>query len=295
MELYHLQTFVAVADQGSITGASQQLHLTPPTVSGHIKALETELALSLFIRKSSGMVLTPEGERLKRLALDTLDSANRFLNRAGELRPSLVGRLAIGLNAPPEYLRISRLAALLNEKAPHVELTFKASSSGRIIRELVTRQLDAGYIFGPCTDSRIHLISLGTADLQIAVPKDFSSGRDRRSLADLTDLPWICSDHYCPFQEIADGLFERQGIRMAAKITANDETTKISLVKEGVGATLLLAQECREPLDRKEIAVWDAGPIQCELNFACPTDTARDKLRKLLIQIVSKTWDIWRT
>ena len=290
MELYHLQTFVAVADQGSITGASRQLHLTPPTVSGHIKALEAELALSLFTRKSSGMVLTPEGDRLRQLALETLDSANRFLNRARELRPSLVGRLSIGLNAPPEYLGVSRLAARLKEKAPHVGLTFKASSSGRIIRELSTRQLDAGYIFGPSADSRILLTPLGTADLRIAVPRDFPSGRDRRSWPDLTALPWICSDHYCPFQEIADTLFERQGIRMAGKITANDETTKISLVKEGVGATLLLAEECREPLAKKEIAVWDAGPIQCELYFACPADTVKDKLIKLLIQTVSDTW-----
>ncbi len=66
MELYHLQTFVIVANEGSITKASKRLNLTSPTISGHIKMLEDHLLIRLFERKPNGMVLTPEGQLLKK-------------------------------------------------------------------------------------------------------------------------------------------------------------------------------------------------------------------------------------
>ena len=40
MELHHLRTFVIVADESSVTKAAQRLFMTPPTISGHIRALE---------------------------------------------------------------------------------------------------------------------------------------------------------------------------------------------------------------------------------------------------------------
>jgi Bacterial regulatory helix-turn-helix protein, lysR family len=61
MDLYQLKTFVAVVREGSITRASELLHLSQPSVSAHIKAVEDALGLSLFDRTPKGMSLTREG------------------------------------------------------------------------------------------------------------------------------------------------------------------------------------------------------------------------------------------
>ena len=60
----HLQTFVAVAEHGSLSAAARQLKSSQPTLSRHIAQLETNLGTRLFERSSNGVVLTPEGSDL---------------------------------------------------------------------------------------------------------------------------------------------------------------------------------------------------------------------------------------
>lgn len=62
MSLTHLQSFVAVAEEGHVGRAARRLHLTQPPLSRHILALEDELGARLFERTPRGMRLLPAGE-----------------------------------------------------------------------------------------------------------------------------------------------------------------------------------------------------------------------------------------
>lgn len=62
MSLTHLQSFVAVAEEGHVGRAARRLHLTQPPLSRHILALEEELGTRLFERTPRGMRLLPAGE-----------------------------------------------------------------------------------------------------------------------------------------------------------------------------------------------------------------------------------------
>lgn len=68
MELYQLQTFIIVAEEGSITGAARRLYTTPSTVSMHIRALEDELGVELFTRSNQGVTITAKGQQLREKA-----------------------------------------------------------------------------------------------------------------------------------------------------------------------------------------------------------------------------------
>lgn len=59
-----LQAFVAVAQQKSVHGAADILHITQTAVTQRIRSLEANLSTTLFIRARRGMLLTPEGEAL---------------------------------------------------------------------------------------------------------------------------------------------------------------------------------------------------------------------------------------
>ena len=64
MELRVLQYFLAVAREQSISAAAESLHLSQPTLSTQLKALEEELGLGLFERTSRRVRLSREGELL---------------------------------------------------------------------------------------------------------------------------------------------------------------------------------------------------------------------------------------
>lgn len=61
MSLTHLQSFVAVAEEGHVGRAARRLHLSQPPLSRHILCLEDELGTPLFERTPRGMRLLPAG------------------------------------------------------------------------------------------------------------------------------------------------------------------------------------------------------------------------------------------
>lgn len=80
MELRVLQYFLAVAREQSFSGAAQSLHLSQPTLSTQLKALEEELGKQLFVRGSKGsrkVTLTSEGMVLRKRAEEILDLVHK--------------------------------------------------------------------------------------------------------------------------------------------------------------------------------------------------------------------------
>lgn len=63
---HNLQAFTAIVKQGTVHGAAKELHLTQTGVTQRIRALESQLATTLFIRSRKGMKLTSEGQALFR-------------------------------------------------------------------------------------------------------------------------------------------------------------------------------------------------------------------------------------
>ena len=84
--LYQLQIFQTVAQEGSISRAAEQLYLTQPAVSQHIRGLEKDLGVRLFERGPRGVELTPSGQVLldyTRCLLRLAEEARQAAGRAG--------------------------------------------------------------------------------------------------------------------------------------------------------------------------------------------------------------------
>jgi len=91
--LHAIRAFEAVARHLSMTRAAGELGVTPGAVSRHIRALEEHMATALFVRRASGLVLTPAGETLAEATREGLD---RIADAAGGLKLRRFRRLAIG-------------------------------------------------------------------------------------------------------------------------------------------------------------------------------------------------------
>ncbi len=90
VSLTHLQTFVAVAEEGHVGRAARRLHLTQPPISRHILSLEDELGTPLFERTPRGMRLLPAGEAFlqhARRILSEVDAAVHTVRGLGAGRP----------------------------------------------------------------------------------------------------------------------------------------------------------------------------------------------------------------
>ena len=97
LEMRHLRSLVAIADTGRLAHAAAQVHLTQSALSHQVRALEEHYGVALFQRTSAGLRYTPAGQRLLKLARETLAAlgdAERDLTRLkgearGEMRIAL--------------------------------------------------------------------------------------------------------------------------------------------------------------------------------------------------------------
>jgi DNA-binding transcriptional LysR family regulator len=97
MDLRHLRTFVAVAEQGTVSKASVCLRIAQPALSRQIKELEEELGLKLFDRVRRRLVLTGEGEQLLGDCRSVLGAVGSFTERAQRLRQADAGILKVAV------------------------------------------------------------------------------------------------------------------------------------------------------------------------------------------------------
>ena len=76
MDVKQLQYFVVSVDMGSFHSAAEALITTQPNVSKIVKSLEDELNMTLLNRTRSGVIITPQGERIYAYAIEVLKNIN---------------------------------------------------------------------------------------------------------------------------------------------------------------------------------------------------------------------------
>src|SRR5690349_25087262 len=95
MELRHLATFVAVAEERSFTRAADRLHVVQSAVSAGVKTLERELGTALFTRSTQAVDLTDAGHALLPEARATLAAANAARDAVEQVRDGLHGTVPL--------------------------------------------------------------------------------------------------------------------------------------------------------------------------------------------------------
>jgi len=291
MELNHLQTFIVVAEEKNVTRAAERLFMTPSSVSAHIKALEDELNVVLFVRKPQGMEITDHGNILRARAESLVRGAQDMVELSAKLQASLTGKVRIGLNAGIKFLRVAELITKVRQSYPKVDLVFESISTGKTFPCLRDRTLDAGFIFGDVPDRSIAAHKLYKAELVVAAPIAWKSQIAGISWKNMALLPWIYPTTYCAFHSIVDKTFRREHISYQQAVTSDDDTTKLELVAAGIGLTLLERTEAEEAAQEGKIAIWQRRMFEIELSWAYLRNRSEDPLIKALTEDVLGMWE----
>ena len=123
LELRVLQYFLAVAREQNISAAAESLHLSQPTLSTQLRALEEELGKQLLIRGTKGsrkVLLTEEGMILRKRAEEILSLVQRTEDEITRSDEAVVGDVYIGAGESDIVRYLARAARSLQERYPDI-------------------------------------------------------------------------------------------------------------------------------------------------------------------------------
>jgi len=290
MELYQLNTFVKIADEGSLTRAAQLLFTSQPAISAQIKALEEELGVALFERSSRGMQLTAKGRLLYDQALETLNAAARLKGQAQELQQELVGELRIGVHTDFEFMRIGELHRQLHTSHPRIGPHFIQGMSAQILPDIRRGALDGGFFFGTCRLADLSVYHLADVPMRIVGPADWGDRISGAPLHELAGLPWVYTSDTCPFFELTRNLFADLDTEPERVAYVDSEDAVRELIRAGAGISLLRDDDATAMQDRGEAVCWSGQTPVIELGFAVQRQRAGEPLVSALQSVITTMW-----
>jgi DNA-binding transcriptional LysR family regulator len=288
MELYQLRTFVAVAKEGNLSRAAKLLATSQPALSAQIKTLEDELGIALFERSAKGMILTGEGQHLLEEAQRTLSSAGDLLEEARRLRGQPEGTVRIGAPPDPTTLRIGELLSQAAQRFPSVQIHLHHASSVAIRRDVLSGDLDCGFVLGP-SEEKLDRAILSPVRLVVAVPSRCAihnnSGWDA-----LCELPWIATPDGCPFQVLGRDLFRKLGRVPRTSCQVDIESALVEAVSSGLGASLLHERTASLAESQGRCRIWPGASVATEYAFVWLKSRAQEGAISAMAGLVRAMW-----
>ena len=247
VNLRRLKYFVKIVDIGSLTQASEILHIAQPALSQQLATLEGEFQQQLLVRTKRGVTPTEAGKVLYRHAqiiLRQFEQARSDVKNSGRV---LSGQVSVGL-APGTAAAALALPLLKTVRARHPEIVLHLNENfGTTLSELVLNgRMDMAILYGGGgLVQGLAFEPLLTEELFVVAPSGLLDRCDQITLAELRDVDLLLPRSHNYLRKYVDEAFA--SLQMAPRVVAEIESaaTLAAAVATGVGATVLPVSAAR--------------------------------------------------
>ena len=239
--LRQLQYFIAVAEQGSVTRAAQNLSISQSSVTEAIKELEGDLGVELFERHPRGLSITHNGHQFLRHATKILASVPDARNAFSETKENSGGTLNIGVTSLVAGYVLSDLLARYRRACPGVEVSAIEDNGSYLEHLLIGGELDVAVMVISNLRDRMALQAeiLETSPYRLWLPMGHPLvSADIISVADIAREPLIMLT-VDEIEENTGKLLSALGARPHVAFRTRSVEAVRSLVATGAGVALL--------------------------------------------------------
>lgn len=239
VEFLQLKYFQAVARLEHITKAAKELNVSQPSLSNAIQRLEKRLGVPLFVRQGRQVKLNAFGktylERVERAFLELEEGERELADMAGLEH----GVVSISVTLP--YVLPTLLKDFLTAH-PHVRIVqHQLGSVNEMTAKLANADIDFCISSTPISGPDIEWLTLAEQELCLTVPKHHRfAARDRISLIEAAEEPFISLSSRSNFREMTDGFCRQAGFEPHIAFELEEVSAIQTLVEMGLGITFTL-------------------------------------------------------
>lgn len=253
MQLRQLMYLARIIESGSLSRASQLLHIAQPALSQQVNQLEEELGVKLLTRSVRGVVPTDAGLAVyhqAKLILKQVE-ATRLIATQAESGPA--GTVTIGLPWTITALLGLALLRAVRDRLKLVRLEIVEGPSSLLSNLLADGKVEIAVLFSDSVASSLMMRPVVTEPLFFVGPYASLAGRGTISIDEMAAYPLILNSRPNPIRETLERRWLAGGLRYEVSAEINSPPLLLNAVKAGFGYSVVPASGLEQAIQNREI------------------------------------------
>ena len=280
-----LRSFHAVAKYGGFSAASRMLHISQPTLSTQVKALEQRYDVELFNRAHHGVQLTVAGAELFRVTtrLDQIEEeAEDLLNSFKGLQSGTLQIAAVG------PFHATDMIVAFKSRYPNIDVSVQFGNSQRSFTRLVDFEADVGLIAEVNPDPRVVTIPYSRHNVVVFVNKTHAFfKRDSVSIYELENQPVIRREPDSTTRTAVDRALKNHGVRIKPILDIHSREGIWKAVEQGLGIGFVADFEFVPHVNLKAIPIDDVD-IRTQYFVAFLQERSQSRLIRAFCDVATR-------
>ncbi len=252
MDIHRLEVFCKLVELKSFTKAAEAVFLSQPTVSEHIRSLETELQEKLIDRLGREALPTQAGKIVYKYAKKIIQLRNETIQAIENYKGTLAGHLYIGASTIPGTYILPEIIGLFKTQYPAIQVTLKISNSRNAAESVMRGDVEFGIIGAKWNDPGLEWEEIFSDELVLVVHRDHPWAKQKSiTLKALEEEPFIIRERDSGTQKVMAEILEKKGLDLShLNVIAEMGSTEAvrQSVKAQIGVAILSRQAVMEDL-----------------------------------------------
>ena len=238
MNLFQIEIFIKVVDEGNFTRAGEQLGMTQSGISHNISSLESELGIILLNRGRNGISLTDSGERIIRNMRNILSESEIIKQETASILGIEKGKIRIGSFSSFSSQILPKIMSAFRREFSGIEIEFYEGSYEQITRWVEEGKVDVGFTSLHNSIANLEYFSLVKDRFVLILPNNHRlKAYEQIEVKDIQGEDFIMPRSGCEIGIKA--YLKEQQVSPNVHFSVVDNQTIIAMVCEGLGMTII--------------------------------------------------------
>lgn len=269
LNYHHLRYFWAVAKEGGLRQAAEKLHVSQPTISAQISALESVLGEKLFRRGGRSLTLTEAGQRVFGYAEEIFSLGQELLDASRQQSTARPLRVQIGItDALPKLAGWEIIKSIF--KLPRtIQAVCREGKAADLLAQLAAYRLDMVLADEPAPSSlpiKVFNHLLGESSVTFCAQPKLAATLKRGFPKSLNEAPALLPTANCALRRTLETWFTTNGIRPRLVAEFDDTALMAVAAADGIGFVPMPSLVAKEALTHYGLQIIGKAQ-QCQTQF----------------------------
>ncbi len=293
MDFGQIEAFVQVSTHSSFSRAAEALHLTQPSITARIQALERELGEELFERGGRGVRLTDAGHVFLPYVEHILQQLQEGRDAVEEVRNVQLGSLRLGSAITISTYVLPHILNRFCTDYPLVDVVIRTGRSEQVLNMLLADEVQVGLLrtlSHPDTES----IPLSDDEIVlVAYPGHAFAASGKVTIAEVASEPIVLFDRGSSYYGLIHDLFRKANVipNVAMELDSLEATKR--MVEEGLGVALVPEVTVRRDLESGalvQVGLSDVEPIRRRIALQYRRNRKRSRAVQAFIDTLAEIY-----